>query len=146
MPKTNGQKPKAKNMNIKRRNKAKPEFNMSAMTDIVFLILIFFIINYEMPNAITLLLPNATGKTTANKSITVAVSSELVYTVNNEQVNANGVKGKLSKEIAKAKAKTEEPTIVLKIDKSVDLENVVNLLQIGNELKVPMILATKPTK
>ena len=53
---------------------------------------------------------------------------------------------KLQKEIAKSKAKTEEPTVVLKIDKSVDLENVVNLLQIGNELKVPMILATKPTK
>ena len=72
-------------MKLKRRNKAKPEFNTSAMTDIVFLLLIFFIINYEMPNAIKLLLPNATGKTTANKSITLAVSSELRYSVNNKE-------------------------------------------------------------
>lgn len=133
-------------MKLKRRNKAKAEFNMSAMTDIVFLLLIFFIINYEMPNAIKLLLPNATGKTTANKSITVAVSSDLVYLVNNQKVAKTGIKNKLQKEIAKSKAKTEEPTVVLKIDKSVELENVVDLLQIGNELKVPMILATKPTK
>ena len=58
-------------MKLKRRNKAKAEFNMSAMTDIVFLLLIFFIINYELPNAIPLLLPNATGQVAQNKSITV---------------------------------------------------------------------------
>lgn len=133
-------------MNIKRRNKAKPEFNMSAMTDIVFLLLIFFIINYEMPNAIKLLLPNATGKTTANQSITVAVSEGLIYSVNNVEVTKEGVKARLSAEIDKAKVKTEEPTVVLKIDKSVALEYVVDLLKMGDDLKVPMILATKPVK
>ncbi|MGB1019324.1 MAG: ExbD/TolR family protein, partial [Chitinophagales bacterium] len=93
---------------------------------------------------IKLLLPNATGKTTANKSITLAVSADLMYTVNNQQVAFSGVKSKLSSEISKAKSKTQEPSVVLKIDKSVDLEKVVDILQIGNELKVPMILATKP--
>lgn len=133
-------------MNIKRRNKAKPEFNMSAMTDIVFLLLIFFIINYEMPNAKDIFLPNAKGKTTANKSITLAVTADLTYSVNNVEVNKASVKSKLSSEITKAKAKTEEPTVVLKLDKSLNLENFVDLLKIGDELNVKMILATKPTK
>ena len=133
-------------MKVRRRNKAKAEFNMAAMTDIVFLLLIFFIINYELPNAIKLLLPNANGKTTANKSITLSVSEDLMYAINNEIIDVSELKVKLAEEINKAKTTTEEPTVVLKIDKSVDLENVVNILEISNELKVPMILATKPTK
>lgn len=131
-------------MKLKRRNKAKAEFNMSAMTDIVFLLLIFFIINYELPNAIPLLLPNATGQVAQNKSITVLVSSDLEYFVNNESVGFGGLKSKLSTEISKAKAKTDKPSVILKIDKAVALEKVVDVLQIGNELKVPMILSTKP--
>lgn len=133
-------------MKLKRRNKAKAEFNMSAMTDIVFLLLIFFIINYELPNAIPLLLPNATGQVAQNKSITVLVSSDLQYLVNNEKVGFSGLKSKLSSEINKAKTKTDKPSVILKIDKSVALEKVVDVLQIGNELKVPMILSTKPKK
>lgn len=133
-------------MKLKRRNKAKAEFNMSAMTDIVFLLLIFFIINYELPNAIPLLLPNATGQVAQNKSITVLVSADLEYLVNNEQVSFGGLKSKLSSEINKAKAKTDKPSVILKIDKAVTLEKVVDVLQIGNELKVPMILSTKPKK
>lgn len=133
-------------MKIKRRNKAKAEFNMSAMTDIVFLLLIFFIINYELPNAIPLLLPNATGQVTQNKSITLLVSSDLQYLINNEPVAFSGIKSTLSKRINEAKVKTDKPSIILKIDKAVALENVVDILQIGNELKVPMILSTKPKK
>jgi biopolymer transport protein ExbD len=133
-------------MKLKRRNKAKAEFNMSAMTDIVFLLLIFFIINYELPNAIPLLLPNATGQVAQNKSITVLVSADLQYLVNNEKVGFSGLKSKLSAEINKAKSKTDKPSVILKIDKSVALEKVVDVLQIGNELKVPMILSTKPKK
>jgi biopolymer transport protein ExbD len=133
-------------MKLKRRNKAKAEFNMSAMTDIVLLLLIFFIINYDFPNAIPLLLPNATGQVAQNKSITVLVSADLQYLVNNEKVGFSGLKSKLSAEINKAKSKTDKPSVILKIDKSVALEKVVDVLQIGNELKVPMILSTKPKK
>jgi len=133
-------------MKLKRRNKAKAEFNMASLTDIIFLLLIFFVINSEMPNALDLILPNATGKTPANKSIVLAVSSDLRYMVNNEETTFNGIKGKLSKKINEVKSKSKEPSVVLKIDKSVDLEHVVNILQIGNDLRVPMVLTTKPTK
>jgi biopolymer transport protein ExbD len=93
-----------------------------------------------------LLLPNATGQVAQNKSITVLVSADLQYLVNNEKVGFSGLKSKLSAEINKAKSKTDKPSVILKIDKSVALEKVVDVLQIGNELKVPMILSTKPKK
>lgn len=133
-------------MKLKRRNKAKAEFNMASLTDIIFLLLIFFVINSEMPNALKLTLPNATGKTPANKSIVLAVSSDLRYMVNNEEVNFNGIKAKLSSKINEVESKEKAASVILKIDKTVDLEHVVNILQIGNDLKVAMVLSTKPTK
>ena len=131
-------------MKLKRRNKAKAEFSMASLTDIIFLLLIFFVINSEMPNAIDLLLPNATGKTAANKTISVSVSEDLIYFVNNTEVMFSDLKTTLSSEIAKSDS--EEATVVLKIDKRVTLEKTVEILQIGNDLKVPMILSTKPNK
>ena len=129
-------------MKLKKRNKASAAFNMASLTDIIFLLLIFFVINSEMPNALNLILPNASGKTPASKSITVALSNDLIYMVNNKQVNYEEVKLTLESEIAKSNS--DEPTVVLKIDKDVALEKAVELLDIGNQLKVPMILATKP--
>lgn len=129
-------------MKLKRRNKASAAFNMASLTDIIFLLLIFFVINSEMPNALKLILPNASGKTPASKSITVALSNDLIYMVNSQVVSYEEVKLTLQGEIAKTKS--DEPTVVLKIDKDVALEKAVELLDIGNQLKVPMILATKP--
>lgn len=133
-------------MKLKRRNKAKAEFNMASLTDIIFLLLIFFVINSEMPNALKILLPNATGKAPVSKNIILAVSEDLRYMINNEEVSFNGIKGKLSSEIDEVKANKKEASVILKIDKAVELEHVVNILQIGNDLKVAMVLSTKPTK
>jgi len=129
-------------MKLKRRNKANAAFSMASLTDIIFLLLIFFVINSEMPNALKLILPNASGKTPANKSITVSLSNDLIYMVNSKQVSSAELKNALSEEIAKSNS--EETTVVLKIDKDVALEKAVEILDIGNQLKVPMILATKP--
>lgn len=96
-----------------------------------------------MPNALKLLLPSATGKTEASKPISLSVSEDLRYMVNNTEVLFPELKNTLSAEISKLN--TEETTVVLKIDKRVALESVVEVLEIGNQLKVPMILSTKPT-
>ena len=129
-------------MKLKKRNKANAAFSMASLTDIIFLLLIFFVINSEMPNALKLILPNASGKTPASKSITVSLSNDLIYMVNSKQVNQSELKSALSNEIGKSNS--EETTVVLKIDKDVALERAVEILDIGNQLKVPMILATKP--
>lgn len=129
-------------MKLKKRNKASAAFNMASLTDIIFLLLIFFVINSEMPNALKLILPNASGKTPASKSISVSLSNDLTYMINNEVVLYDDLKASLQNEIGKSNS--EEPTIVLKIDKDVALEKAVEILDIGNQLQVPMILATKP--
>lgn len=129
-------------MKLKKRNKASAVFNMASLTDIIFLLLIFFVINSEMPNALKLILPNASGKTPASKSITVALSNDLTYMVNSEVVEYEAVK--MTLEGALSKSNSDETTVVLKIDKEVSLEKAVELLDMGNQLKVPMILATKP--
>jgi biopolymer transport protein ExbD len=130
-------------MKLKRRNKANAQFSMASLTDIIFLLLIFFIINSEMPNALKLLLPSASGKTVASQPISLSISEDLRYMVNNTEVSFGEIKNLLSSEINKVGS--EETTIVLKIDKRVPLENVVEVLEIGNQLRVPMILSTKPT-
>ena len=86
-------------MKLKRRNKASAAFNMASLTDIIFLLLIFFVINSEMPNALKLILPNASGKTPASKSITVALSNDLQYVVNSQNVPFDQVKSTLQSEI-----------------------------------------------
>jgi biopolymer transport protein ExbD len=130
-------------MKLKRRNKVNAEFSMAALTDIIFLLLIFFIINSEMPNALKLLLPSASGKTEARQPISLSVSEDLRYMINNREVTFGEIPGVLAEEIGQKNA--EESTVVLKIDKRVPLENVVEVLEIGNQLRVPMILSTKPT-
>jgi biopolymer transport protein ExbD len=78
-------------MNIRGRNKVTPEFNMSSMTDIVFLLLVFFMIASTLvsSNAIDLLLPKSGGKTTQSKSLAVSITKDLDYYVDNEKVEKN---------------------------------------------------------
>ena len=78
-------------MNIRGRNKVTPEFNMSSMTDIVFLLLVFFMIASTLvsANAIDLLLPKSGGKTTQSKSLSVSITKDLDYYVDREKVAKN---------------------------------------------------------
>ncbi len=115
---------------------------MASLTDIIFLLLIFFVINSEMPNALKLILPNAKGKTPANQTITVSLSEDLIYQINNKTISFTELQPSLQSYLKKDKSK--DPTVVLKIDKHVPLEKAVEILDIGNQLKVSMILATKP--
>ena len=130
-------------MSLKAKNKVTPLFSMSSLTDIIFLLLIFFMLTSTLvaPNAIKLLLPNATGQTLSSQTVSVSVTHDLKYYVNNKRVSY----GKLSSEIQKAIAGKKEPvpTVVLSFDKRVDIENLVGVLKLGNQLKVKMILQTE---
>ena len=74
-------------MKLKGRNKVSPEFSMSSMTDVVFLLLIFFMLTANTPNALDLLLPKARGKSTNTQNVSVTINRDLEYFVNNEQIN-----------------------------------------------------------
>tara|TARA_B110000977_G_scaffold70897_1_gene96227 strand:+ start:551 stop:844 length:294 start_codon:yes stop_codon:yes gene_type:complete len=75
-------------MNLRGRNKITPEFNMSSMTDIVFLLLIFFMIASTLvtTNAIDILLPTASGKTENKKSTSISIQKDLVFYIDQNEV------------------------------------------------------------
>lgn len=115
---------------------------MSSMTDIIFLLLIFFMLTSTLvsPNALKLLLPNSSSQTRAKSNISVSIDKDLKYYFGTEAVTLDELRGKIQ---AKANSE-EEPTIVLNVEKTVPIDNVVQVMNIGNELKVKMILATSP--
>jgi biopolymer transport protein ExbD len=129
-------------MNLRSRSKVLAEFNMSSMTDIIFLLLIFFMLTSTLvsPNALKLLLPNSSSQTRAKSNIAISIDKDLKYYFGTDAVSLDELRGKIQ-----AKASSEEdPTIVLNVEKSVPIDNVVQVMNIGNELKVKMILATSP--
>ena len=129
-------------MNFRGRNKVTPEFNMSSMTDIVFLLLIFFMIASTLvtTNAIDILLPKASGKTENKKSIAVSIKKDLTYYIDQKRVGESV----LENELLAALSSQEKPTIVLRAEKSVPVENVVKVMDIANRNKIMVILAVKP--
>ena len=120
---------------------------MSSMTDLVFLLLIFFMLitTLIVPNVNTLklLLPNSnTAKPTENLTVSVAINENLEYFMDGKPVAFDNLEGNLSAFIS---GKTD-PTVVLHTSNTVPIENVVKVMDIVNRLKVKMVLATNPEK
>ena len=131
-------------MRIRGRNKVTPEFNMSSMTDIVFLLLIFFMLASTLvtTNAIDILLPKASGKTENKKSVAVSIKENLTFYIDQKVVGES----MLESELKSILANQEEPTIVLRAEKSVAVEHVVKVMDIANRNKFKVILAVKPNE
>lgn len=133
-------------MNLKRRHRVQPEVATSSLNDIMFFLMLFFLICSTLvnPNVIKLLLPKASNtKTTVNKQpLTVSVSADMRYYINNKEVPQES----LEQELAASIAGTTGPTAVLRVDKAVTVQELVSLLDVGNKLKIKMILATDNKK
>ena len=129
-------------MNIRGRNKITPEFNMSSMTDIVFLLLIFFMIASTLvtTNAIDILLPKASGKTENKKSVSVSIQKDLVFYIDQKEVEVQNLESELLKLLQNETA----PTLVLRAEKSVPVNYVVKVMDIANRNKYKIILAVNP--
>ncbi|PNW27753.1 ExbD/TolR family protein [Formosa algae] len=129
-------------MNIRGRNKVTPEFNMSSMTDIVFLLLIFFMLASTLvtTSAIDILLPKASGKTENKQTISISIKKDLTYYIDQKRVGESV----LENEIKNALAKESKPTIVLRAEQSVPVEHVVKVMDIANRNKFKVILAVRP--
>lgn len=129
-------------MNLRGRNKVTPEFNMSSMTDIVFLLLIFFMLASTLvtTNAIDILLPKASGKTENKKSVSVSIKKDLTYYIDQKRVGESVLEDQLKKMLSSE----NQPTIVLRAEQSVPVQNVVKVMDIANRNKFKVILAVKP--
>lgn len=134
-------------MAIKSRSKVSPEFSMSSMTDIVFLLLIFFMVTSTLiaPNALKLLLPQSNSQTQANKPITtVSITKDLNYAVESTVMSYDKLENYLKNKVGPSVSYTEPPTISLHADKSVPIEYVVKVMNIAKRNKYKLILATAP--
>jgi biopolymer transport protein ExbD len=133
-------------MDLRGRSKVTTEFSMSSMTDLIFLLLIFFIITSTMvnPNAIKLLLPKSSTQTRAPQSVEVAIDAELRFYVKNKEVSFELLPNAINQELnnIKLKGDREESAIALSADKSVPVEQLVKVMNIARDLKLKVILRT----
>ncbi len=127
-------------MNIKGRNKVSPEFSMSSMTDIVFLLLIFFMLTANSPNALDLLLPKAKGKSTNTQNVSVSINKNLKYFIDKTEVDPMN----METDLQQALKGIENPTIILRVEESVPIENAVSVMEIANKNQYKLILAVRP--
>ncbi|HET6245991.1 MAG: biopolymer transporter ExbD [Bacteroidetes bacterium] len=129
-------------MGLKSRNKVSVAFSMASMTDIVFLLLIFFIIVSTLvsPYALNVTLPTSANKSTEKASVSVTVTPDLIHYLNGKQVDTEGIESIIVSQLAG----TEKPQIVLHVDETVPTGITVNILDIANRNKFGIVLATKP--
>ncbi len=129
-------------MALKTRNKISVNFSMSSMTDIVFLLLIFFMLTSTLvsPNALKLLLPSSSAKTLEKQTVSVSITADLNYFVGTEPIDINNLSNILQEKLANE----TEPAIVLHVDKSVPIEYAVKVMDVANKMKIKLVLATKP--
>jgi biopolymer transport protein ExbD len=131
-------------MNLKNRKKGvSAEVHTSAMNDIMFFLLLFFLIASTLtnPNVIKLLLPKSqSGKSISKKTINVTINEKLQYTVDKKPVAL----ADLSNVLTGYKSKTAELTIILYVDKTVAIQDVVQVMDIAQKLNIKLVLATVP--
>ena len=138
-------------MAIKSKNKVEPTFNSSSMSDLVFLLLIFFMLTSTLvaPNAIKLMLPSSTSKTMAKQTVTVYVDENYQYQVNDTKVlDESQLMDLINTQIGN----DPQATVVLRSDKTVPVQYIVNVIDAVNEINNAtgnnhkVILATSPKK
>ncbi|MBP5496624.1 MAG: biopolymer transporter ExbD [Bacteroidales bacterium] len=144
-------------MAIKMHNRIDPTFSATSMSDLVFLLLIFFMLTSTMisPNAINLVLPKSTAeKQLSNRQLEVYIDADLNYYVNPEGSSAQPTAYEDLLPVLMGAVEQDasaQKNIILRADKSVPIENVVALMDVLNELnenfpeeeRYKMVLATE---
>jgi biopolymer transport protein ExbD len=130
-------------MNLKANNKINPLFSMSSMTDIIFLLLIFFMLtaSFITPSGLPVSLPSSKSSTIVIQKVSVTITKDLKYFVNDKEVNISDIEIHLRNEIG-----DKEGLVVLHCDKDVPVEHLVNVAGIATSLEAKVIIATQPSK
>jgi biopolymer transport protein ExbD len=131
-------------MKLNRRHKEGAEVSTESMNDIMFFLLLFFLIISTLanPSVIKLTLPNSNSAEQVNKQqVTVSVSADRQYFVNTTPIAFTDLETALKIELER----TKSPTVVLKLDNSLSIQDLADIMQIGYNLGVKMVLSTKAT-
>ena len=131
-------------MAIRSSNKINPSFNMSSMTDLIFLLLIFFMCTSTLvsPNALKLLLPQSNNQTAAKAITSVSITRDFRFFIETQPVALEDLERQLQLKLMEV----TEPTISLHVDKSIPIEDVVKVMNIAARNKWKLILATAPER
>ena len=131
---------------LKRKNKIAPQFSMSSMTDIIFLLLIFFMITSTMvsPNAIKVLMPQSSQQTSAKPLTRVIIDRDLnYYTAFGNDDEMPILFDELTGFLQECALKEPEMYVALYADETVPYKEIVKVLNIANENQFKMVLATR---
>lgn len=132
-------------MKLKRRHREGAEVSTESLNDIMFFLLLFFLIISTLvnPSVIKLTLPNSKSAVQMSlQQVTVSVDENHQYAVNKTVIpSVSYLEDALRIELAR----TKSPTIVLKLDKSLSIQDLADVMQIGYNLGVKMVLSTKAT-
>jgi biopolymer transport protein ExbD len=130
-------------MKIERRRTKTSEVYTASLNDIMFFLLLFFLIISTMvnPSVIKLLLPKASNaeQTVSKQNINLTVTKDLKYYINDEEVSFDKIEPRLKN----LKARAKETTVILRADNVISLQHIVDVIDIGNKLQLKVILATR---
>lgn len=129
-------------MNLRRRSRETAEVSTESLNDIMFFLLLFFLIVSTLvnPNVIKLFLPNAKqSQQMAKQQISLSVTASKEYYVNKTPVRLEDLETVLKAEIARL----DQPTVVLRLDKSLTIQDLADVMSVGEKLRVKMVLASE---
>ncbi len=128
-------------MNLQPKNKLETGFSLASMTDIIFLLLIFFMLTSAIvtPTALPIDLPKTTTAINVNPKVSITVTAKLEYFVNNTPVKLEDMEKLLNQELTK----TGERKVIINIDKKVPVEYLIKVTTIANNLKAKVAIATQ---
>ena len=133
-------------MGFKRKSKVSAEFSMSSLTDIIFLLLIFFMLTSNFVKIEPFDLPESDSKTVAATSVVVSIDKAGVYKLNNLEIRSSQLKAGISSELNKATDQQDAKTVTIVAEKGVPFDKVVDIMKIAGDLRAKTILATQATK
>jgi biopolymer transport protein ExbD len=129
-------------MALRSRNKVDVNYSVASMTDIIFLLLLFFMLTSTMvaPNALKLLLPKSNSQTNVRAITTVSITADLRYFIEKAPIDPAMLETTLEARLTGIK----EPAIAIHADKSVPIEHIVMVMNIARRNNYKVILATSP--
>ncbi len=128
-------------MNLQSRNKVDASFSMASMTDLIFLLLIFFMLtsSFVTPSGLPVNLPTSKASTIEVQKVSITVTKDLRFFVNEKQVTKGTLEGEL-----KSKLAGPNGVVILHIDESVPTREMVYVAGIATSLEAKVSIATKP--
>lgn len=133
-------------MNLGSRHKPDPSFNMSSMTDVVFLLLIFFMLTSQnvTPSGIPLILPSNSKPLVEISKVEVSVTKDLKYYVNGEESSFESLSSTISNKLNTDPQRRKNDVVMVSGDISVEYGKIMEVVNLAGKLTPKVTLVTKP--